>query len=95
MLAVAECVIAYDFTILSYQGYHYYDIPKLSVEQQIRSQQLNLANQGTYIPILGIVKASIIVFLWRLDDPRRPIKLALVSLFAFNLCVTVRMTTLH
>lgn len=89
MLAVAECGIAYKFTLLTYQGYHYYDIPKLPVEQQIRGQKLNLANQGTYIPILGLVKASVIIFLWRLDDQRRPIRLALATFFVFNLGVTV------
>lgn len=37
----------------------------------------------------GLVKASVIIFLWRLDDPRQHIRIGLAVFFVFNFCLTV------
>ena len=86
LLAVGEAACVYNYTLLSWQGYHYYDIPELSIALQVRAKQFDLANQLLYQPILDIVKSSIIIFLWRLDDQRRGIRVALTTLFVFNNC---------
>jgi hypothetical protein len=77
--------MAYLFTLKSWQGYRYYDIPPLSVEDGMQASKYDLANQLLYNPILALVKASIIFFLWRLEDRREVIRWSLISFFVVNL----------
>ncbi|KAL4797770.1 hypothetical protein BDV19DRAFT_386806 [Aspergillus venezuelensis] len=74
LLAVGQAVTVWIYTKLSWQGYHIWDIPKQSTAQKIQAQRYNLANQLLYNPILAIVKASIIVFLFRLEDHRPAVR---------------------
>lgn len=89
LLAVGECFAAYNYTLLSWQGYHYFDIPKLSVQQKVQAAKYDIANQLLYNPILAVVKTSVIVFLWRLEDRRKSVRLALSALFTFNICLMI------
>ncbi|KAL4962006.1 uncharacterized protein BDV14DRAFT_203159 [Aspergillus stella-maris] len=74
LLAVGQTVTIWVYTKLSWQGYHSWDIPEQSITQQIQTERYNLANQLLYNPILAIVKASIIIFLFRLEDHRRIVR---------------------
>lgn len=76
-------------TITTWQGYHVWDIPEQSMEVQTIGLKYNIANQLLYNPILAIVKASVIVFLYRLED-RRPIVLwNLRILFCVNIALMI------
>lgn len=102
----------YLYCLNSYQGYHYYDAPPLSVAERVQNSKYDLANQLLYNPIvreilsnlhfsfgcrtdqssaaqLALIKASIIVFLWRLEDRRRIIQWALTGFFIFNLLLAI------
>jgi hypothetical protein len=83
-LAVGQAVMAYLFSLKSWQGYHYYDISPLSVEDRMQASKYDLANQLLYNSILALVKASIIFFLWRLEDRRKVIRWSLISFFILN-----------
>jgi len=61
----------------------------LTVQQKVLAGKYNIANQLLYNPILSIVKTSVIIFLWRLGDKRRIIRLALSAFFAFNICLMI------
>lgn len=76
--------MVYLYSLKSWQGYHYYDVPKLSLEDRMQAAKYDLANQLLYNPILALVKASIILFLWRLDDRRKSVRRSLVSFFVLN-----------
>lgn len=76
-------------SLKSWQGYHYYDIPDLPVEDRMQASKYDLANHLLYNPILALVKASIIFFLWRLEDQRRVIRWSLVSFFLLNLGLAI------
>lgn len=78
-LAIGQTVMVYLYSLKSWQGYHYYDIPKLSIEDRMQASRYDLANQLLYNPILVLVKASIIFFLWRLRDKRKAIRWSLIS----------------
>ncbi|CEL03631.1 hypothetical protein ASPCAL04783 [Aspergillus calidoustus] len=85
LLAVGQAYTVWIYTKLSYQGYHSWDIPEQTIDEQILAQRYNLANQLLYNPILAIVKASIIVFIYRLEDRRPVVRWNLHILFAVNL----------
>lgn len=87
--AVGQSIMAYLYSLKSWQGYHYYDIPPLSVEDSMQASKYDLANQLLYNPILALVKASIIFFLWRLNDQRKAIRWSLISFFALNMGLAI------
>jgi hypothetical protein len=74
LFAVGQAVMVSLYTVKSWQGYHYYDIPKLSIEDRTQAAKYDLVNQLLYNPILALVKASIVFFLWRLEDRRKVIR---------------------
>ncbi|KAM0705245.1 hypothetical protein Q7P35_008034 [Cladosporium inversicolor] len=88
-LALGQTVMVYLYSLKSWQGYHYYDIPRLSVEDRMQASRYDLANQLLYNPILALVKASIIFFLWRLGDKRKAIRWSLISFFVLNLGLAI------
>jgi hypothetical protein len=63
-----------------------WDIPDYvrAVDNQVFASKLNMAQQMLYNPILGIVKASIILFLLRLGDRRWFIRYGLIAFFIFK-----------
>ena len=85
-LAVAYAGVVYHWIQVNWFGYHVWDIPAhvRTVENQVLSSKLNMAQQLLYNPILGIVKASIILFLLRLGDRRPIIKYGLIAFFLFK-----------
>lgn len=77
------------YTKVTMQGYHVGDVPKMSIGRQVLGQRYNLANQLLYHPIMSVVKASVILFLLRIDDKRRRVDWSLKALFVFNLALMV------
>ncbi len=76
-------------TKTTWQGYHVWDIPEQSIEEKTIGLKYNIANQLLYNPILAIVKASVIIFLFRLED-RRPVVLwNLRILFCVNIALMI------
>lgn len=65
-------------------GYHYYDIPEQTVDEQVVGMQWSFALQMIYHPLMGAIRASIILFLFRIGDQRRHIRFALILVFWLN-----------
>jgi hypothetical protein len=84
-LAVANAGITYRYAIARHTGYHIWDVPERSIEVQVYSAKLSMAQQLSYNPTLCLVKASVIVFLMRLGDQRRMIRYSLATFFIFNI----------
>ncbi|KAE8388500.1 hypothetical protein BDV23DRAFT_195087 [Aspergillus alliaceus] len=84
-LAIGQTYTVWMYTKLTYSRYHSSDVSPLSIQEKIIGQKYNLANQLLYNPILAIVKASVIVFLFRLEDRRRIVRWNLHALSAVNL----------
>ncbi|KAL4781137.1 hypothetical protein BJX76DRAFT_350415 [Aspergillus varians] len=89
LFAVGQSATVWIYTKLSWQGYHVWDIPKQTIAEQVKAQRFNLANQLLYNPILAIVKASIIVFIFRLQDRRPIVRWNLHILFWVNLALMI------
>jgi structural maintenance of chromosome 2 len=53
------------------------DIPKKTIEQQVLSNRWNFAVQLLYHPMMFSIRASIIMFLFRMKDHRRRIRYSL------------------
>lgn len=62
------------------------------MEEKIAGQKFNFANQLLYHPLMTIIRASIIFFLFRVQDPRRFIRVALQIVFVLNLLYMVSTT---
>lgn len=84
-LAIASAGVTYRFIIARHIGYHIWDVPKRTVETQVYSLKLSMAQQLLYNPTLCLVKASIMLFLLRLGDQRKIIRYSLIAFFVFNL----------
>lgn len=85
-LAVAYAGVVYYWIQVNFFGYHVWEVPNhvLAEDNQILSSKLNMAQQLLYNPILGIVKASIILFLLRMGDRRLIIRYGLIAFFIFK-----------
>lgn len=70
---------AYFFSdiLLSGTGYHVYDLPKKSINEQVTAMKWSFATQMMYHPLMFSIRASIIMFLFRMKDNRRRIRWAL------------------
>ncbi|PGH17041.1 hypothetical protein AJ79_01425 [Helicocarpus griseus UAMH5409] len=79
-------------TVLSYAGYHKWDIPEQTVEEQVISAQWGFATQLVYHPLMGAIRASIVMFLFRLQDLRSFIQLALHTVFWLNIGYAISTT---
>ncbi|KAL4860979.1 hypothetical protein BDV12DRAFT_82812 [Aspergillus spectabilis] len=89
LLAIGQAYAVWIYTKLSYSGYHSWDVPEQTIDEQIKVQQYNLANQLLYNPILAIVKASVILFIFRLGDRRPVVRWNLHILFWVNLALSI------
>jgi hypothetical protein len=58
-------------------GFHVWDIPKKSISYQVVTNQWNFAVQMMYHPLMFLIRASIIIFLWRMKDNRKRIRYSL------------------
>jgi len=63
--------------ILSHTGYHKVDVPKQTIAQQVLALKWSFAVQMFYHPMMGAIRASIILFLFRVRDKRMHIRIAL------------------
>jgi hypothetical protein len=85
VLAVVNAGITYRYALVRHTGYHIWDVPERTIEVQVSSAKLSMAQQLSYNPSLCLVKASIILFLMRLGDQRKKIRYSLTALFIFNI----------
>jgi len=88
-LAVGQAVVSYLVSVKTWEGYHGYDIPDLTIEQRVEAAKYDIANQLLYNPILALVKASIVFFLWRLEDRRKVIRWSLIAFSILNLGLAI------
>jgi hypothetical protein len=63
--------------LLSGTGFHVRDLPKKTIKEQVITNQWSFAVQMFYHPMMFAIRASIIVFLWRMKDKRRRIRYSL------------------
>lgn len=78
--------------IWSHAGYHHWDVPKQTVEEKMTALKWSFALQMIYHPLMGAIRASIILFLFRIEDKRRPIRIALKIVFWLNVGYTISTT---
>ena len=62
---------------MSGTGYHVYDLPKQTVAEKITALEWSFAVQMFYHPLMCAIRASIIMFLFRMKDYRRRIRYSL------------------
>ncbi|KAF2035236.1 hypothetical protein EK21DRAFT_42841, partial [Setomelanomma holmii] len=85
----AQTLTIWKYVLLSGTGYHVYDLPKKSVHDKIISNHWNFAVQMMYHPLMGSIRASIIMFLFRMKDNRRRIRYSLHIVFWLNIIYAV------
>ena len=85
VLAVINAGITYRYALVRHTGYHIWDVPERSIEVQVSSAKLSMAQQLSYNPSLCLVKDSIILFLMRLGDQRKTIRCSLTGLSILNI----------
>lgn len=86
---MGQATVSYIVSVKTWQGYHVYDIPDFSIDERVESAKYDIANQLLYNPILALVKASIVFFLWRLEDRRKVIRWSLIAFFILNLALAI------
>lgn len=91
-LLVGQTITIYEFIKLSGTGYHIYDLPKRTVAQQVLAAKWSFAVQLFYHPLMGAIRASIIMFLFRVKDKRVLIRVALHVVFWINIGYMVSTT---
>lgn len=78
--------------LLSHTGFHIYDIPKQTLGQQVLALKWSFAVQMFYHPMMGAIRASIIMFLFRVKDKRWFINTSLHIVFWINIGYMVSTT---
>ena len=63
--------------LVSGTGYHVYDLPKQTIAEKITALKWSFAVQMLYHPLMCSIRASIIMFLFRMKDNRRRIRYSL------------------
>lgn len=91
-ILIGDTGIVWKYILLSGTGYHVYDLPKKTVHQQIVVMQWSFAIQMLYHPMMGSIRASIIMFLFRMKDHRRRIRYSLHIVFWLNILYSVATT---
>ncbi len=71
------CVLTCTDVLLSHTGYHVYDVPKQTIEEKITALIWSFGVQMIYHPLMCAIRASIILFLFRMKDYRRRIRISL------------------
>lgn len=81
---------------MSGTGYHVYDLPKQTTSEKITALKWSFAVQMFYHPLMCAIRASIILFLFRMKDYRRRIRYSLHLVCKFlPLCSSVSRLTLR
>lgn len=63
--------------VISGTGYHVYDLPKQTNAEKLPALKWSFAVQMIYHPLMCAIRASIIMFLFRMKDNRRRIRYSL------------------
>ncbi|KAJ4297486.1 hypothetical protein N0V90_005378 [Kalmusia sp. IMI 367209] len=85
LLLLGQTVTIYQYILVSHTGYHKTDIPKQTIEEQVYALKWSFAVQMFYHPMMGAIRASIIMFLFRVKDQRWHIRWALHVVFWINI----------
>ncbi|CAA9961681.1 hypothetical protein PTNB73_02594 [Pyrenophora teres f. teres] len=88
----ADTVATWVYVLLSGTGYHIYDLPKKSITSQLVAIRWNFAVQMMYHPLMGLIRASIIMFLFRMKDTRRRIRYPIHAVFWLNIFYSIGAT---
>ncbi|KAH7064028.1 hypothetical protein BKA63DRAFT_496886 [Paraphoma chrysanthemicola] len=84
-----QTLTIWKYILLSGTGYHIYDLPKKTVHEKIVANKWNFSIQMLYHPLMGSIRASIIMFLFRMKDNRRRIRYSLHVVFWLNILYAV------
>ncbi|KAF9738246.1 hypothetical protein PMIN06_001784 [Paraphaeosphaeria minitans] len=84
LLLLAQTLTIYEYIIVSHTGYRSSEVPKQTLEQLIHARKWSFAVQMFYHPLMGAIRASIIMFLFRVKDERWHIRWALHVVFWMN-----------
>ncbi|KAF2636418.1 hypothetical protein P280DRAFT_150290 [Massarina eburnea CBS 473.64] len=89
LLLLGQTITIYEYIIISHTGFRSKDVPKQTVDQELLATKWSFAVQMIYHPLMGTIRASIIMFLFRVKDRRRSIHIALHVAFWMNLGYTL------
>ncbi|KAJ4406139.1 hypothetical protein N0V91_004811 [Didymella pomorum] len=89
LLLLGQTLTIYKYVLVSGTGYHVYDLPKQSIAEKITALKWSFAVQMFYHPLMCAIRASIIMFLFRMKDYRRRIRYTLHIVFWLNVGYTV------
>ncbi|KAI4930975.1 uncharacterized protein J4E92_004809 [Alternaria infectoria] len=95
VLLILDTLATWMYIVLSGTGYHVYDLPKKSVAEQLVAIRWNFAVQMMYHPLMGLIRASIIMFLFRMKDSRRRVRYPLHLTFWLNIIYSVGSTIVN
>ncbi|EOA83999.1 uncharacterized protein SETTUDRAFT_66479, partial [Exserohilum turcica Et28A] len=95
VLFILDTTATWMYVILSGTGYHVYDVPKKSIHEQLVALHWNFTVQMIYHPLMGLIRASIIMFLFRMKDGRRRIRFLLYTVTWLNICYSVGSTIVN
>ncbi|KAF2824352.1 hypothetical protein CC86DRAFT_420879 [Ophiobolus disseminans] len=84
-----QTLTVWKYILLSGTGYHMYDLPKKPIHEQVTAMKWNFAAQMLYHPLMFSIRASIIMFLFRMKDNRRRIRYSLHAVFWLNIMYAV------
>ncbi|KAI8931223.1 hypothetical protein NX059_011571 [Plenodomus lindquistii] len=84
ILLVGDTIGTWVYILLSGTGFHVYDLPKRTVHEQLVALHWNFSVQMVYHPLMFTIRASIIMFLFRMKDKRRRIRWSLHLVFWLN-----------
>ncbi|KAF2873218.1 hypothetical protein BDV95DRAFT_490229 [Massariosphaeria phaeospora] len=95
VLLLGETVTMYQFVILGHTGHHIGDVPKQTPEQQVLTLKWSFAVQLIYHPMMGAIRQSIIMFLYRVKDKRPLIRHSLHVVFWVNIGYMISTTAVN
>jgi len=81
--------------VLSYTGYRKNERPVLTPAEQVTVMKWSFAVQLFYHPLMGAIRASIIMFLYRVEDTRTFIRAALHTVFWINIGYMISTTLVN
>ncbi|KAF9697379.1 hypothetical protein EKO04_004784 [Ascochyta lentis] len=92
LLLLGQTLTVYKYVLVSGTGYHVYDLPKHTIAEKITALKWSFAVQMFYHPLMCAIRASIIMFLFRMKDRRRRIRISLHIVFWLNIGYTIATT---
>ncbi|KAH6616599.1 hypothetical protein C7974DRAFT_48128 [Boeremia exigua] len=89
VLLLGQTLTIYKYVVISGTGYHVYDLPKQTNAEKLPALKWSFAVQMIYHPLMCAIRASIIMFLFRMKDNRRRIRYSLHVVFWLNVGYTI------